>query len=124
MTGYYLIAGICQTCDINSSYNQTLKDCICNNGFYGNRTLCQKCDPSCGTCTGNGSSQCLTCVDVSYTFSNGVCTKQTPSVAGYFQSSPSANCTACSPYCTDCINLNTCYKCAIGFTLGSVSLGS
>ncbi len=118
-----MIAGICQTCDINSSYNTTLKDCVCNNGFYGNRTLCSKCDSSCGTCTGNGANQCITCVDVSYTLSNGACTKLTPCIPGYFQSSPSTNCTPCSSYCTSCTDANTCSQCAPGFSLSTVDFG-
>jgi proprotein convertase subtilisin/kexin type 5 len=120
-TGFFLINGKdCLTCDLNSFYNSTLQDCVCNRGFYGDRNLCQKCDATCGKCSGPNANQCLDCADVSLTLSNGVCAKPSQCVAGMYLNG--TICRPCSAYCASCTDENTCKQCTSGFSLSSVTL--
>jgi proprotein convertase subtilisin/kexin type 5 len=114
ISGYFMIGSACLTCDINSFYSPSLKDCVCNRGFYGNRTLCQKCHSSCGKCTGPNANQCVDCIDVSYTLSNGSCTQTSKCIAGLYLSG--SECQPCMPYCINCNDGASCNTCANGFT--------
>lgn len=99
-TGYFKINGVCRTCDPNTNYNG--QDCVCNLGYYGNRDKCLSCHSTCGTCSGPSENECLTCTDVSYTFSNGRCTRDGPCPVGLFYNNKLQTCKPCSSYCSSC----------------------
>ncbi|KAL4474827.1 hypothetical protein ABPG74_001523 [Tetrahymena malaccensis] len=46
---------------IDNKGNQVCQECIISNGYFINLNKCLKCDPSCKTCNGVSSSECLTC---------------------------------------------------------------
>jgi len=62
----------------------------------------------------------LDCVDVSYTLSNGVCSKPPSCVAGMYLSG--STCKPCSSYCSNCKDENTCTQCTSGFSLSTINL--
>ena len=72
---FFRISGVCRACDPRTTYNGV--DCICNVEFYGNRDKCSPCHNTCAQCSGPEASQCLSCVDISYTLKSGFCTRGT-----------------------------------------------
>ena len=72
--------------------------------FYFDTTggICKTCDPSCLTCTGPSSSDCLTCLNLNY----------------QLVSRTDKTCICKTKDCQDCSDPSTtCQKCSIGFTL-------
>lgn len=85
--------------------------CICKSGFYGNWQLCAICDPSCNTCSGSSSSQCLSCQTGRNLNSMGQCI--TGCVSGQFLSGDV--CTSCIVNCNQCQDATSCTTCAQGY---------
>ena len=112
-TGYFKIDGYCRTCDRNTYYDGS--DCVCNLGFYGNRDKCYKCHSTCGKCSGPADDECLTCTDVSYTLSNGKCSRNLPCPKGLYYNADSKACKTCSSYCSHCESEEVCDECIDGF---------
>lgn len=63
-------------------------------------------------------NQCLTCSDVSLTFTNGECKRDTPCPTGFFHDTV---CKPCSTYCSTCVNTNVCTTCIDGFQIEELS---
>lgn len=106
--GYYLKAGFCQPCSTPNCYScgssAVNNQCtLCRNGFYLNSVnTCSACPNSCDICSFNavlGRPVCSTCTN------------------GYFLSSISNNCSACSADCAICNDQNTCVSCSDGYYL-------
>ena len=112
---YFNINGTCLQCDANSFYSSTLSTCICNNGFFGTFNNCTRCHPSCLTCSGASSSQCLTC-PINTNLSNGACLSTCG--AGTYLSSI-YQCLLCDSSCATCSGPGNalCTSCSTGTTL-------
>lgn len=56
----------CLSCKFNGFLleNKCVGNSSCPKGYYGNTLSrkCEKCDPTCETCNGGKSSNCLTCL--------------------------------------------------------------
>ena len=95
---YFNINGTCLQCDANSFYSSTLSTCICNNGFFGTFNNCTRCHPSCLTCNGASSSQCLTC-PINTNLISGTCLFAC--AAGTYQTNTN-QCLPCDLSCATC----------------------
>lgn len=118
-SGYNLIGNECKACEIGEFFNGIA--CECNLGSYRNGTKCETCHKNCGSCSGPNINQCLTCSDVTYTFKNGTCSKESACPKGLYQKG--ASCSPCSTYCADCVSDSTCNSCIDGFQLESITYG-
>ena len=114
-SGFYIIGGTCQLCDVNSIYSNTQFTCVCNNGYFGTWNQCSRCDSSCATCSGPGTSQCLTCPS-NLNLVNGNC--RTTCSAGTYVNNLN-QCLPCDSSCAACSGPgnNLCTSCRTGFTL-------
>jgi proprotein convertase subtilisin/kexin type 5 len=115
-SGFFLVGSDCVKCGTNTFYDG--KNCVCNRGYYQTSLGCALCDSSCGNCEGPTSNQCLSCTDVTYTFSNGVCSKGMCDPANYLDTN-SNTCKNCSPFCSNCTNDKSCTSCQSGFNLAT-----
>ncbi|KAL4470078.1 hypothetical protein ABPG72_008737 [Tetrahymena utriculariae] len=103
----------CSAC--STLNNRALQDsnCPCQIGFYeiqGN-PVCQPCDPSCLTCSGNSPSQCLTCSALNNRVQSGT---TCPCAVGYYSiGTNNAKCVSCHYKCLTCNgpNFNQCTSC-------------
>lgn len=120
-TGFNLVNGNCIQCSANSQYLRG--NCVCNLGFFGDGITCTPCFSTCGTCSNSFSNSCLTCVNISYTLTNGFCNLKTCDT-GSFYNSTTARCDKCIEYCATCINTVSCDSCIPGFQLIYASLSS
>lgn len=111
--GFFRVAGVCRVCDPATTYNGS--DCVCNIGYFGTRDKCNKCHESCGKCTGPDANNCVTCADITFSFSNGYCAKNTPCAIGNYLNGSS--CAKCSDYCQMCVSELECGECSTGFKI-------
>ena len=115
-TGYYISGGFCiQNCTANQTWNGML--CQCKPGYYIIGGTCMTCHPTCATCSGPGTNQCLTC-NTGATFNNGFCTATCG--AGTYLNNLN-QCSACDTTCLTCSGPgnNLCTSCASGRTLSN-----
>ncbi|KAK1233363.1 hypothetical protein PQX77_003472 [Marasmius sp. AFHP31] len=109
--------GVCQTCKpgftldgndktkCNALQSVTNNGTVCPDGSFGNGARCQLCSPSCRTCRGATSNDCVICAAESYAFNggcvaadgNGVC-QGTKLIADNNKNA----CDACGAKCTSC----------------------
>ncbi|KAJ8096338.1 hypothetical protein PM082_011496 [Marasmius tenuissimus] len=109
--------GVCQTCKsgftldandrtkCNAQQSTTNTGTVCPDGSFGDGARCQPCSPSCRTCKGATSSDCILCAAGSYAFNggcvaadgNGVC-QGTKLIADNNKNA----CDACGAKCTSC----------------------
>jgi proprotein convertase subtilisin/kexin type 5 len=115
-SGFFFVGGNCVKCGTNTFYDGT--NCVCNRGYYQTSSGCALCDPSCGTCEGPAYNQCQTCTDVTYTLSNGTCSKGICDPATYLDIT-SNSCKKCSPFCSNCTDDKSCTACQSGFNLAA-----
>lgn len=91
----------CSLCLAGYYSHPTTSACYssCPNGYYQDPTprTCPQCDIACATCTGSGSSSCLTC-------------------SPQYYSSAANECSACDALCDGCtgIDSTSCSACASG----------
>ena len=101
------------TPDPNIVYSECIRPCP--PGYFINKTAftCDLCNINCSTCL-NSATYCLSCKDITsgYTFgwANWICYDPCPSQ--YYLNG--ANCTKCSPYCSECIGSSiSCSSCIL-----------
>ncbi|KAJ4474127.1 hypothetical protein C8J55DRAFT_537066 [Lentinula edodes] len=109
--------GDCQTC--KSGFTQDANDktkcdveptttssgTVCPDGSFSSGTTCSSCSPSCQTCNGATSNDCIICASGSYAFngscitadSNGVCEG-----TGLIADNDKKECDTCGAKCTSC----------------------
>lgn len=75
--------GVCQTCKTNFTLDANDKTkcnptqsvtntgTVCPDGSFSDGTRCQRCSPSCSTCRGPTSNDCVLCAAGSYAFNGG-----------------------------------------------------
>ncbi|XP_045081890.1 proprotein convertase subtilisin/kexin type 5-like [Coregonus clupeaformis] len=85
---------------------------------FGNTTTgtCDRCDPSCGKCSGRGSGDCLNCRDgYLYLKQSGQCLQTCPT--NYFPDTRAKICRKCHPTCKTCKDEGAlfCKSCFEGF---------
>ncbi len=90
------------TCD-DSNHRELVSDnCTCKPGYFNNGVdLCAACHRSCKTCSGETSSNCLTCEtsnNRSFNNQDGTCLCDN----GYFDNGSAAACFACHFSCSKC----------------------
>lgn len=103
--------------------------CKCPDGAYSTDQGCKPCAKSCQSCTGPADSQCLNCL-----VNSQLAASTAPSFCvckATFLPDSKANCvaqcadktkfgvgctTACIGRCEECIDIDTCTKCKVGFT--------
>lgn len=118
-TEFFPIAGSCQQCSLNSKFMQG--QCVCNFGFFGNGLTCTSCHSTCGSCSGNLPTNCLTCANASYTFTSGVCIlRQCDS--GFYLNTSIQQCKRCLEYCASCSSEISCDTCITGFQVQTISI--
>ncbi|XP_063753552.1 proprotein convertase subtilisin/kexin type 5-like [Eleginops maclovinus] len=85
---------------------QCLKSCPPSFYQHSRSKTCQKCHPTCKTCSDEGALACQSCYE-GYTFMGGICSSQC--LLGFFvapqgskSTSNEPNCQACHPSCLDC----------------------
>ncbi|KAJ3810962.1 growth factor receptor domain-containing protein [Lentinula aff. lateritia] len=111
------ITGDCQTCKTGftqDANDQTKCDAeptttssgtVCPDGSFSSGTTCSTCSPSCQTCNGATSNDCIICASGSYAFngscitadSNGVCEG-----TGLIADNNKKECDTCGAKCTSC----------------------
>jgi len=113
----------CTTCQsglvLNANGSCTYPPNNCSSGYYLNSLgNCSQCFPTCNTCNGGTSSNCLTCFS-GYTLYNGVCIQNCNSTSYY-----SINLSSCLPCnsafsnCTTCSSIG-CTVCNVGFNVSA-----
>ena len=137
---------ICVNCDISclKCNGSTANDCLqCTNNasafflfqmqclgacpvqYYGDRASqsCRNCDPSCLTCYGSNSDQCLSCFPSNFLMqSNFTCYSPCPD--GYYGNTNTNRCELCSEGCIQCLNYSYCLNCSDLYFLISNNTGS
>ncbi|EAR86511.2 zinc finger lsd1 subclass family protein (macronuclear) [Tetrahymena thermophila SB210] len=117
----------CQVCDNKTICKKCVKNtylilqangvdvkcdtCLQNNYVDNGDQFCKKCNPSCLTCDGPLTNNCLTC-DIKnglYKYSDGTC----GNCSGNYRKD-NLNCLKCDDKCNGC-DLNGCTSCASGF---------
>ncbi|KAF9551262.1 hypothetical protein CPC08DRAFT_755060 [Agrocybe pediades] len=106
---------------------------VCPDGSFSSGAQCSQCSPSCRTCTGPTSNDCVLCAAGSYRFngncvpadSNGVC----QGTNGMIADNNKNECDSCGAKCTSCqipnfsvastINQLQCTGCLRGFVLSN-----
>ena len=105
---------ICVTC--TSTYMTVANSlCMCQKAYYlsNNSVDCKACDANCPTCINSGTldgSKCLTCTDTNMIATTGKCL----CIGGFYMSSNTTSCIACSTLCNTCNNINgspNCLQC-------------
>ncbi|KAL4442386.1 hypothetical protein ABPG74_005727, partial [Tetrahymena malaccensis] len=103
----------CLTCSASNNRVLQSNNCPCQTGFYeipGN-PVCQPCDPSCLTCSGNSPSQCSSCSPANNRVQSGT---TCPCAVGYYSiGTNNAKCVSCHYKCLTCNgpNYNQCTSC-------------
>ncbi|KAL4456738.1 hypothetical protein ABPG73_014764 [Tetrahymena malaccensis] len=108
----------CQTC------NNSISCLTCNQGYYLNQNICSQCDPSCLSCSGPTSSDCIICKQQGYYIStrlNNICTSQCDVSQSQFIDTVSnikqPICRECNNLCQTCNNSYSCLTCLPGHLL-------
>jgi hypothetical protein len=148
-SGYYLSASTCAACDsscatcdsaatncttcattyfLQPASSNTRCATTCADGFYTDYTIsaCLRCSLSCGTCSGPGSSQCLTCA-ANFLQWGSLCFQQIPACDvgqySYFDvTAQQWSCIACPAGCSVCSFYKTkaqCTACVRGYYFNS-----
>ncbi|KAJ8402031.1 hypothetical protein AAFF_G00372660 [Aldrovandia affinis] len=98
------------------------KECVetCQPSYYGNTSTgaCERCDPSCGECSGAGDARCLSCRDGHlYLRTHGHCRLSCP--PGHYPDSRERTCESCHSSCRTCTDKGflACDSCHIGYSL-------
>ena len=119
-------AGVCTSCvDSNAAVN-SLGQCVCNTGYFGNTPLangdtCTACFSECSTCTGPYLCGACVAANASPGESQG-CLCDT----GYYGSSPLtsiSSCLACYAECYTCKQTNLCDSCIATHALPTLQIG-
>ena len=116
LTGLSLIENNCVRCHPSSTYDAGLGTCTCNEGWYGDYTLCQQCHSTCLTCSGGTNRDCLTCRENYRLNNNNRCRIESCPEGFYIQGN---NCRACPENCLQCSDDTTCVRCAEGFSIAA-----
>ena len=102
----------CLSCKATNSYIDSVNDCSCSAGFYGNKPLtsassCSACLIECNTCS--SASSCTSCKDLNSFPDNNRCKCK----VGYYGPYPleSSTCTKCLQECSECTDGLSCDKC-------------
>ena len=76
----------------------------CQEGFYKDNNACRKCDTSCATCSGAGTTSCETCKAGYYLKSDHSCIEESKCTGANYPDKQSGECKACSEItgCTAC----------------------
>ncbi|EAS06674.2 zinc finger lsd1 subclass family protein (macronuclear) [Tetrahymena thermophila SB210] len=106
----------CLSCQApNLFYQQNLKTCVenCNSDQFKNKNdqICSSCDPSCTTCAGPSSTDCLSCSGDLFLFQNQ-CIQNCPDQ--YYNNVQNNQCMPCDPTCYTCNGSasNNCLSCS------------
>ncbi|XP_027376441.1 proprotein convertase subtilisin/kexin type 6 isoform X1 [Bos indicus x Bos taurus] len=100
---------------------KTSRKCVsaCPLGYFGDTAArrCRRCHKGCETCSGRGSTQCLTCRRGFYHHQEvNSCVTLCP--AGFYANESQKNCLKCHPSCKKCIDEpEKCTVCKEGFSL-------
>ncbi|XP_043777515.1 proprotein convertase subtilisin/kexin type 6 isoform X3 [Cervus elaphus] len=100
---------------------KTSRKCVsaCPLGYFGDTAArrCRRCHKGCETCSGRGSTQCLTCRRGFYHHQEvNSCVTLCP--AGFYADESQKNCLKCHPSCKKCIDEpEKCTVCKEGFSL-------
>ena len=101
-TQYYLLHGQC------------FKSCPKRYFAYNKTHTCEKCHPSCLSCTRYGKKYCSKCeqsLGYTYNLITQTCTPVTCS-SGYYLNYIEATCYLCNPNCKECLNESVCTQCS------------
>ena len=107
----------CLTClDLHAAPSPVPGACFCSSGYFAVSTgplVCASCDPTCSTCVGPSSVQCLSCSDLyaSLSASPGTCAC---GYGSYLASSTPLLCMPCDLSCATCTggSIYECLTCA------------
>ncbi len=115
-TGYVTQNSQCLKCSDLAVYAKG--QCACPFAYFGDGITCTACAASCGSCS--NPAICLTCVNASYTFNNGICT---PNLCnpGSFYNAVISSCSSCPNFCSVCSSTSSCTTCSTGFTLTTLA---
>ena len=100
-----------------SSNGQCSSGCSSGSFPYSGTGICQPCSPTCSSCFGLYSTQCLSCSNASLTLNSGTCVNTCP-IPTYAYSGfcvASEECTSVSG-CRLCSNTGFCYQCLPDYT--------
>ncbi|KAG9486783.1 hypothetical protein GDO78_006922 [Eleutherodactylus coqui] len=112
----------CLSCHKNFFLMKTKKQCYssCPEFYYEDYVwnACERCHPTCRTCSGSGAISCTSCVS-SYRLSGQIC--QSECFVGEFKRTrdPDAECEKCDDRCVECKGPGpqNCTVCQAGFSL-------
>ncbi|KAF9073970.1 hypothetical protein BDP27DRAFT_1288346 [Rhodocollybia butyracea] len=111
------LTGECQTCKsgfTQDANDKTLCDAeptstssgtVCPDGSFGSGGTCSTCSPSCQTCNGPTSNDCIICASGSYAFNGSCVTANSGGVCagtGLIADNNKKECDACGAKCTSC----------------------
>ncbi|KAG7094422.1 hypothetical protein E1B28_008022 [Marasmius oreades] len=109
--------GVCQTCKAgfsqdgndktkcNPGKSSTNTGTVCPDGSFGDGTKCSACSPSCTTCTGPTSNDCVICAAGTYAFNGGCVAADGNGVCAgtkLIADNNKKECDACGAACTSC----------------------
>ncbi|KAL4493947.1 hypothetical protein ABPG72_021964 [Tetrahymena utriculariae] len=107
----------CLSCSGSQFLDSATNSCVttCPNGTYQNlsNNQCSPCDPTCTTCNGPTSSQCLTCTLPKYfQLTSGQCVNNCNT--NQYQDNSSVTCQNCNSNCASCSGgaQNNCLSCS------------
>ncbi|XP_067378152.1 proprotein convertase subtilisin/kexin type 5b isoform X1 [Channa argus] len=83
--------------------------------FRNNKGECEKCHPSCNTCSAAGRDNCNSCKSDRFLTPRQTCASRCPS--GTFANKLSQNCEECSEGCLMCQDAQLCQRCRSGLYL-------
>jgi hypothetical protein len=114
----------CSSCKINASLAAASPNrCDCNPRYYMRTPeyVCLACHPTCLTCSGDLSTQCLTCGLNADLTASKTCVCR----SGSFKLTEGPDCTLCSPSCKECSGTNSyqCTECKAGTAMTNINNG-
>ncbi|MBN3318924.1 PCSK5 convertase, partial [Atractosteus spatula] len=85
---------------------------LIKHSFFPDNSVCQKCHPSCKTCSGPEESECNSCDQGRFLTAQQTCFEKCPSKT--FADVSSWKCEDCKKGCAECIEKSQCLKCLAG----------
>ncbi|XP_030211551.1 proprotein convertase subtilisin/kexin type 5 [Gadus morhua] len=100
-------------------FKNNTRSCVsaCPAGSWGDRRRCKRCFPTCGSCSGSRSDQCVTCQPGHHLSHEtpGLCV--TSCEAGGYLYHDANTCKKCSENCLKCTSSSICTECKPGTSL-------